>query len=296
MNIAIVGNGAIGNILAARCEKIGQKYCLLTRTGQVLPISVTNIEGETTELNGEIRSINAPDDFDILFLPLKAYQILPALMQLRPFIRSNQKLILLHNGMGCIEQATELLANIPILAATTSYAAYKPTPNLAIETGLGESHIGWVNQPIADENEQIKQLMDALLPPCTWHADIRQALWFKLAVNAVINPLTAIYQIPNGQLRLPQYQAMIQEICQESAQVMQAHGLDIDLQEILARVYEVIDKTAKNYSSMHQDIALKRVTEIDYINGYIATTGNKYGIKTPQNNKLVATIKQLHQL
>ena len=41
-------------------------------------------------------------------------------------------------------------------------------------------------------------------------------------------------------------------------------------------------KAAEHYPSMHQDLVQhKRMTEIDYLNGYISRKGKEYGIDTP---------------
>ena len=293
MKIAIVGNGAIGNLLAAQCQGCGLSYQLLTRSGEPLRITFSDITGHTSILTPQVSTMAQPGSFDILILPLKAGQIIPALEQLSAHLNPSQQIILLHNGMGCIDQAKALLPDIPILAATTSYAAYKPNDQQCIETGLGESHIGWVNQRPGDSASSVLALLEKLLPPTTWHDNILPALWFKLAINAAINPLTALEQIPNGQLRHEQYQSIIRKICEESCALMQALDMQIEVDEILSKVYEVIDLTAKNYSSMNRDIALKRPTEIAFINGYIVAMGAKLGIPTPVNLQLTKRISQL---
>lgn len=295
MKIAIVGNGAIGNLLAAKCQALRINYKLLTRSGDPLTIEFTDISGHCSMLRPEVSSIAHPGDFDTLILPLKAPQIIPALEQLSTFLSPEQSIILLHNGMGCIEQAKALLPAIPILAATTSYAAYKPNEQQCIETGLGESHIGWVSQAAKTSASSVLALMEKLLPPTTWHDDILPALWFKLAINAAINPLTALEQIPNGQLRQEKYQQLIRQVCGESHAVMRALAIKIETDEILNKVYQVIDLTANNFSSMNRDIALKRTTEIEFINGYIVSMGKKLGIATPANLELVERIRLLER-
>jgi 2-dehydropantoate 2-reductase len=293
MKIAIVGNGAIGNLLAARCQSSGLSYQLLTRSGEPLTINFTDINGHSSILTPQVRAIEQPDSFDFLILPLKAAQIIPALKQLRPQLKPTQQIILLHNGMGCIDQAKALLPNIPLLAATTSYAAYKPADNQCIETGLGDSHIGWLSRQAKNSASSVLALLDTLLPPCTWHEDILPALWFKLTINAAINPLTALEQITNGQLRQEKYQKLIRQICEESHAVMQALEIKIELDEILTRVYQVIDLTANNFSSMNRDIALKRSTEIGFINGHVVAMGNKLGVATPANLELLERMTRL---
>jgi 2-dehydropantoate 2-reductase len=295
MKIAIVGNGAIGNLLAGKCQALGLNYKLLTRSGEPLAIEFCDIKGHTTILRPELSSIAQPGDFDTLILPLKAPQIIPALKQLSTFLSPGHTIILLHNGMGCIEQAKALLPKIALLAATTSYAAYKPTGNQCIETGLGESHIGWGITQDKNMPYSAISLLDKLLPPCTWHEDILPALWSKLAINAAINPLTALEQIANGQLRQKKYQQVIREICEETLAVMQTLAIKIELDEILSKVYQVIDLTANNFSSMNRDVALKRPTEIEFINGYVVAMGKKLGIATPANLELVERITLLER-
>jgi 2-dehydropantoate 2-reductase len=204
--------------------------------------------------------------------------------------------MLLHNGMGCIEQVKSLLPDNPIIAATTSYAAYKPDADTVIETGLGQTHGGWVSLKPAIEQKQVEDILSTLLPPCTWHQDIELALWHKLAINAVINPLSAIYQVNNGQLKAEQYQDDIAQLCAESALVMQASGLATSPSQLSERVYRVISDTAQNYSSMNRDIAFGRPSEIDYINGYLVQQAKRHNIAVPLNTRLLREIKDLESL
>jgi 2-dehydropantoate 2-reductase len=55
----------------------------------------------------------------------------------------------------------------------------------------------------------------------------------------------------------------------------------------------VCRKTAKNVSSMLQDVRKKRRTEIDAINGAIVAMGRKLGIDTPENRRLCNQVKEL---
>ncbi len=45
--------------------------------------------------------------------------------------------------------------------------------------------------------------LQGVLPDVAWHNNIRAEMWRKLAVNCVINPLTALWNCPNGKLRHP---------------------------------------------------------------------------------------------
>lgn len=291
--IAIIGKGAIGGLLAFKCQNLNIAHQLLLRAHTTDSIKVADIKGQVHSLNTKQSLISQPSDFDVLVLPVKAYQVIPALEEMRKSILPHHIIVLLHNGMGTIEQVVEMYPNNPLIAATTSYGAFRPNALTLNETGIGETHLGWLTNTNNTEQSLIEMTLSKLLPPSTWHPDISLALWKKLAINAVINPLTSIHNIKNGQLAGRQYHQDIALVCAEVAQVMSQLGNTTDKKALIDKVMQVIHATANNYSSMHQDIAFSRPTEIDYINGYVLKIANKLNVSTPLNQLLVEQVKSL---
>lgn len=119
------------------------------------------------------------------------------------------------------------------------------------------------------------------------------AIWKKLAVNCVINPLTVIYNCRNGDLQkyMPHVVALVKEI----AYVMEAEGYSTSSDSLLHYVTNVICMTADNYSSMYQDVLAQRHTEIDYITGYLLKMARKHGISLTENSHVFETIKRKEQ-
>jgi len=290
--IAIVGKGAIGGLIGFKCHQLGYDYQHLIKTHLQQSFEVTDIAGDSHSLTPNTSVITNPAQFDLLILPVKAYHVLPVLEQLQPFIQPNHVIVLLHNGMGTIEQVKAKLPN-PLIAATTSYAAFKPDANTLIETGLGQTHLGWLGNVDPTLKQSIEPILSKLLPPSIWHQDINLALWKKLAINAVINPLTAIHNSKNGELADIKYNANISNICGEIAKVMRALDYSVDSVVLVENVKQVITATANNYSSMHQDLKFKRQTEIEFINGYVISKAAELNINVPHNQQLVEQIRQL---
>jgi 2-dehydropantoate 2-reductase len=291
--LAIVGKGAIGGLIGFKCHQLDYDYQHLVKTQQQQLFRVTDISGVTHSLMANTSVITQPDQFDLLILPVKAYQVMPVLEQLRSFIQSHHIIMLLHNGMGTIEQVRKLLPNNPLIAATTSYGAFKPDTNTLIETGLGQTHLGWLGKVDTGLEQAIEPILSALLPPSYWHQDISLALWKKLAINAVINPLTAIHNLKNGELADKKHTVSISNICDEIAEVMGALGYTVASAELIENVNQVTTDTANNYSSMHQDLKFKRQTEIQFINGYVTSKAAELNIEVPHNHRLVEKIELL---
>ena len=61
----------------------------------------------------------------------------------------------------------------------------------------------------------------------------------------------------------------------------------------IQRAESVCKATARNVSSMLQDVLNSKPTEIDYINGVIARQGKALGIPTPVNDLLIDLIKTI---
>ncbi|MDF2178030.1 2-dehydropantoate 2-reductase [Aliiglaciecola sp. CAU 1673] len=282
--LVILGQGAIGSLLAARCHHLGMDYGVMTRSGKVTSFRFQPLQSAAVEVSPSLITPEQLRGNEILLLALKAYQILPALEALKPNI-TEQALLLLHNGMGTVTPTLSLFPQNPLLVGITRMASLKKE-DLVTETGAGITDLGWISHKNdARRHADVEQQLSALLAPCKWHQDINPALWMKLAVNAVINPLTALHNIRNGELADPRFASLIQGLCAEIATLMNTLAIE-GAKDIEKRVYEVINATATNYSSMHQDIAHGRPTEIDYISGFVVTTAESLGLPAPLNKEL----------
>lgn len=290
LNITIVGRGAIGSLMAARCIEQQQAFQMWWRSGNTSPLSVSLKNGNNHQLQqGQGQTP------DLLILPLKAWQIASALDEFAEHIPASCCIALLHNGIGTETLALNGFPENPILRLTTNRAAKKQQEQIT-ETGYGSSQAGWLRPPEIVLKLKIEALFDTLLAPCEWHEDIRIPLWGKLAINCIINPLTAIHQIPNGALKEAKYQAQIDTLLDEFYSVAQAEKIRLNKKALRENIAQVIELTAANYSSMHQDIHFKRHTEIDFINGFLLQTAANHGLMLPEHQALFAQIRQLESV
>jgi 2-dehydropantoate 2-reductase len=161
-------------------------------------------------------------------------------------------------------------------------------------TGLGHNDLGLIYGSIQQKKQaQVVKALATALPSLTLSHHIKEKQWLKLAINCVINPLTAIDNIENGQLLQQKYSIIIDKLLAEIISVANKEDIIFSFDDLKNQVLDVAEKTAKNCSSMRSDILKKRKTEIDYINGYIANTAKKIGISVPEHEKLIQQVRAL---
>ena len=192
-------------------------------------------------------------------------------------------------------------------AGICSAGVYSTSPFTIVHAGKGPLLLGPVDaRPqfhgqdlTSSSNPMAQRLSQASVLEATTlssHA-IKESQLQKLVVNAVINPLTAIFRCKNGQLldnptRLTIMRLLIEEIGPIVRTLLPSAPEMFSDQNLLEFVLSVARKTGANTSSMLQDIQAGRRTEIDYINGYVAAQGQALGLPYTRNSAVVSLVKE----
>jgi 2-dehydropantoate 2-reductase len=214
-----------------------------------------------------------------MILAVKAHQVETAVLSIRDKLSTDSHIFLLQNGMGTLETVTDLLADVlspgQIYPGVNTNGAYLSKNNLGLLEVIhaGEGNLVFGNNYLCKEQsgqpEIFADLKDSGLGEL-WSDNIESQLWIKLAVNAVINPLTAVNDCLNGHLlESESLKQQVEQLTSELADLYSRLELAISIDEIIAQVHRVINKTAGNQSSMLQDVHAAKSTEIEAITGYL---------------------------
>ncbi|WP_308160217.1 ketopantoate reductase family protein [Arsukibacterium indicum] len=286
----IVGRGAIGLLASARLQLAGYLPSLWLKHPQSLQLTFTAI-------NQHQQLLLLPQTTDHfiqrVFVPVKAYDVISAVTQIIPALSPSAQLVISHNGMVPHQPLLQQLQpGQGLWFLSTSQAAYKPAVDQVIHSGEGKSYLAKLTEAASDD-QHIINAMTAALGPLEVVADIYPLLWHKLAINAAINPLSALENCRNGQLSDPQYLPQITALVSEVCQVATALGYPMQPASTLTEVYRVIAATAGNFSSMQQDVAAGRQTEINAISGYICQQAAQLQLAVPANQNMLSQILAL---
>lgn len=286
MKVTMLGCGALGQLwLSALVEAKHDVQGWRKENASTLQFSVQTVTGSITNYHLKANDLDHLKGSDLLIVALKAGSIAEALPQLAVFLPPHSGIILMHNGMGVLKTLPPLKQ--PLLRAVTTQAA-KITTDGCQHTGLGTTQLG----PISSNAEPLSHLatiLDQALPETFWCKDIESAAWNKLLVNCLINPLTVKYQCNNG--KLITHIDEINQLALELSWCSTALAIPYDRHRILHQTLQVIKATAKNTSSMLQDIQQGRPTEIDFITGFLLQQAKSQGLILHTHQKLYELVK-----
>jgi 2-dehydropantoate 2-reductase len=231
----------------------------------------------------------------LVIMAVKAHQTAAAAQALVLLLAPGGLALSLQNGLGNLEGMARVVGPERLVAGITYLGVTRQAEGQILYAGQGEVIIGAPPGSTASvpEIEKLVALFQRAGFKCRSTADIQTLLWDKLMINAGINPLTALLRVTNGALPdLPEAWALAVAAAAEVQAVARAQGLSVpgDPEE---RLGQVCRATAKNRSSMLQDILAVRPTEIESLNAQVAVRGAALGIPTPINALLTRLIRSL---
>ena len=220
---------------------------------------------------------------DIGIVTVKAYDTIEAARALGPC--ELDCVVSLQNGMGN-ESVLASRLDASVVGGTVTYGAVLRDPGGVACTGLGTITLG----TYAGDTACVERVREAFTTgglECSMTGDIESVLWEKLAMNAGINPVTALSRVTNGELLESPLYEVARDATLETAQVARNH--DVSLSDVAAEesLRDVVEQTAANESSMYRDVQNGRRTEIDAINGYVVQNATN---PVPTNAVLTALI------
>jgi len=266
VNIAIIGGGSLGLLLSCYLQQNHKVTLYVRREEQKNAIEAKGItlqidqrEKKTSYVTA--RMIEQLKSHDITFVTVKQPQ-LRSILDTMKVQTIDTSFIFVQNGMGHIDVLQTL--EQPVYIGVVEHGAKRIDDVTVHHLGVGSISLASFNQE-ADALESIHRSLQMEDFPFKIKDDWRRLLEEKLLINAVINPLTAIFNVPNGHIVTEEpIQKLAKQLAKEAAYV-----LHFDEDQAWERVKQVALNTAQNTSSMRADLLQKRETEIEAISGYL---------------------------
>jgi 2-dehydropantoate 2-reductase len=315
--ILVVGAGAVGGVTAGILAREHFDVTLVTKYAELAhKISLQGLEvsGYGGDFIIKIPAVAKVSDlegvYDFVFMATKADALLNTAREILPFLHEQSRLISLQNGI-CEEALAGIAGSFRTVGCVVGWGATMKAPGRVEMTSGGEFVIGNWGRDRDEKLEEIREILQHILP-AEISSEILSHLYSKLIINSCITTLGAISGLYLGEMLAKRYiRNIFIEIIREAIQVADAlvirvkpYAGKLDYYPFLGpgllatfkrhlTIRVIGFKYRKLKSSSLQSLERGRKTEIDYLNGYIASKGKHCGIPTPVNSKLTRMVREI---
>jgi 2-dehydropantoate 2-reductase len=297
-----MGAGAVGSFYGAMLARAGHAVTLIGRPAHVQAIQR---DGLQLEMGGQRHTVtvDAGSDpaalagADLVLCCVKSGDTEAAAQQMAPHLQPGTLLLSLQNG---VDNAATLARHVPgrVVPAVVYVAVALGGPGVVRHFGRGDLAIGAMpggTQSSVPEWPTLQVLVDFFASaqvPVRIVPDVAVELWSKLLVNCAYNAISGLAQMPYSRLAAQaDIRALQHDIVREVIAVAAVAGVTLSLDASLEAVDRIAVGMPQQLSSTAQDMARRKPSEIDHLNGYIARRGQELGVATPVNRTLHALVK-----
>lgn len=309
MIIDVIGAGSLGLMYGGALIYAGEEVRFWTRTSaqavQLLEtgMKINQPDGQVWRVQAgsfEAREIaSLPEVWNqkpghMILLMTKQGGLQETMEILTKVSKLDTALFCFQNGTGHIPLISKSLPSARVYAAITTEGAKRTDKAEVTRAGYGETQIGWSNHPGMPIEAEVDTLVDNLMKAgfdTQSSNEIDRLIYRKLVINAVINPLTALWRIPNGELLTNQERReVMKQLYSEAVAVYDAYKIEYDT-NLWEQVVAVCQSTSSNWSSMCMDVLHGRPTEIAAINGSIVAMAREAGMRAEVHQLVCSLIE-----
>ncbi|OYD07843.1 ketopantoate reductase family protein [Paludifilum halophilum] len=304
MRIAVWGAGAVGLLWSVRLFREYPELRLITRTKEQRDrieeegVRFTGLDGRTETFRIPVcwaEQVSGP--FDLMLVTVKQTDLPGVARRFGAICSPSVPVLLWQNGMEHEECWRREGGGGALYRAVNTEGALRRDSIHVCQTGSGKAWVGPFSETVPSPalKRWVEQCSNRGFP-ILFTREIDTRAWEKLAVNSVINPLTALLGITNGRLTAwDSFPPLMEAILEETAGVAAHAGVTLDVRELREKVLQVCEQTASNASSMLVDLRRGRPTEIDAINGAVIRMGKKFGVSTPVHTALHILVRTVEE-
>ena len=311
-HILVMGAGSIGCFVGGCLALSGAKVTFVGRKRIVdamrtQGLRMTDLEGLDQHLNADrIQAFEEiPTDIqpDLVLLTVKSSGTVAAATQLHAQLPARTLVLSLQNGVTNAQIASQAAPNLKVFPGMVAYNVAQRDTNWFHRGTAGEI---WIPQD--DKLEFLISLFKKAGLGYRISSDMESVLWGKLIIN-LNNPVNAASGLPlREELLTRSYRLCLSELMQEALHVCSQAGIRpskvsaspvkllpyiLQLPNWLFRVVAAkllrIDDQAR--SSMADDLASGRITEIQELCGAVVKLAHRTGIAAPVNQRMIELIE-----
>jgi 2-dehydropantoate 2-reductase len=287
----VVGLGAVGSVVAVALARAGAGVAAVTRGRRGCRRETIRVEGlGEAELLvcGWSEAARRLRPWAAVYA-VKAYQLPAALGEAARRGLLGRAGVALQNGLGSLELLEEAYGRDAAVQGLAYFGATRLGGGVRL-AAPGRLVLGCRRPPCSPAAERLAADLSGPVRG-EYVGWVEPHRWLKLAVNAAVNPVTVLAWAPNRVVAEdPWARRLATVLAEEVEAVARLAGIPLPEDPVEAAL-RVARATGDNCSSMLQDAAAGRETEVAYINGAVAAEARRRGSRAPVNEAVEAAVR-----
>ncbi|PSL40414.1 ketopantoate reductase [Planomicrobium soli] len=298
MKILVVGAGGIGGYFGARLLEAGQDVTFLVRERRKKQLEETGLNVHS--VNGDVHlepklvtAENSVDQYDLIILTVKSYQLPDAIQDIRPFVGKESMILPLLNGFAHIGELANVFSEEQVLGGLCFIETTLDHEGTIIQTS--PMHQLVFGERSGEETERILRVKKALSGTKADFAlsrNIIQDMWHKYLFIAAMSGITASMESPIGPVReLESGKRTISALLEELTAVMK--GAAAPIKETIAeeQFKKIMSLDPGMKSSMQRDVEKGHSIEVDHLQGYLLKKAKSQQLAVPVLETIYTKLK-----
>ena len=299
MKIAILGCGAMGSVYAALLGDAGHEvWAIDSWQDHVDAIKKNGLRLEGAS-GSRVVKINVTNDTsevgvcDLVIIATKAMHVETAAYSAFPLIDTDTTVLSIQNGLGGPQTAAKILgAEKVTVGVVGGFGASIKEPGYAHHNGWELLRLGELSGPITSRLRTIASTWESGGFRVECFDDIDQLVWEKLICNVCFSGTCTITGLTIGEVMEDSDAWFCASRCaQEAYNIAIAKNINVRINDPIDYVRNFGSKIPGAKPSMLLDALAGRMSEIDAINGAIASAGIEVSVETPFNSVISALVR-----
>jgi 2-dehydropantoate 2-reductase len=299
MKVAIVGAGAVGGYFGARLAAAGHAVHFLARGRRLEALRAGGLHVQSPHGDLHLERMAVTDDAaavgpcELVLVCVKAYDTeAVAHAHLPHLVGEDGAVVSLQNGIDNEEQLAAVVGAGHVLGGLALIFAHLAAPGQVVHSG-GPARIvlGELDGAHSPRTARLAAALAGAGVDVEVAADVRAALWDKLAFICAQGGTTAATRLPLGDIRAtPATWALFRGLAAEVYAVAHAEGVAVAPDALAERLAFAERLEPGTHSSLYDDLVAGRRMELDALHGAVLRRARRHRVPSPLTEAVYAVL------
>jgi 2-dehydropantoate 2-reductase len=244
-------------------------------------------------------SPRAGEEPDLVILAVKNHHLERAIADMGPCVGERTLVLSLLNGITSEDDLAAAFGRERVPYAMILGIDAVREGNATVFSSAGKIHFGDAKNAEGAWSPRVSRIA-SFFDRCglgyVVPADMIRALWYKFMINVGINQASAVLRATYEPFQvLDEARRVMEAAMRELVEISGALGTGLVEADMLSWMGTLRGLSPDAKTSMYQDVAAGRKTEVEAFAGTVITLGEKTGIPTPVNRLLFDMIRTIEQ-